>query len=41
MIDLLEEDRELRYTLMGLLGFKEILDRITRIEERIIKLEER
>ncbi len=37
----LEEDRELRYALMGLLGFKEVLDRITRIEERFTKLEER
>ncbi len=37
----LEEDRELRYALMGLLGYKEILDRITRIEERQQRLEER
>jgi len=37
----LEEDREFRYALMGLLGFKEILDRITRLEERFAKLEER
>ncbi len=37
----LEEDRSFRYAVMGLLGFKEILDRITRIEERITKLEER
>ncbi len=37
----LEEDKELRYTVMGLLGFKEILDRITRVEERQQKLEER
>ncbi len=37
----LEEDREFRYAIMGLLGFKEILERITKIEERIIKLEER
>ncbi len=37
----LEEDREFRYALMGLLGFKEILDRITRIEEYQHRLEER
>ena len=37
----LEVDREFRYALMGLLGFKEILDRITRLEERFAKLEER
>ena len=44
----LEEDREFRYALMGLLGFKEVLERITKLEEghneileRIIKLEER
>ena len=37
----LEEDREFRYALMGLLGFKEVLDRITKLEERQQKLEER
>ena len=37
----LEEDREFRYALMGLLGFREILDRITRLEERQQLLEER
>ncbi len=37
----LEEDREFRYAVMGLLGFKEILDRITRLEERFARLEER
>ena len=44
----LEVDREFRYALMGLLGFKEVLERITKLEEghkeileRIIKLEER
>ena len=37
----LEEDREFRYALMGLLGFKEILDRITRLEEWFKKLYER
>jgi hypothetical protein len=37
----LEEDREFRYALMGLLGYREILDRITRLEERFAALEER
>ncbi len=37
----IEEDREFRYALMGLLGFREILDRITKLEERQQKLEER
>ncbi len=37
----LEEDAEFRYALMGLLGFREILDRITRLEERQQALEER
>ncbi len=37
----LEEDLEFRYAVMGLLGFKEILDRIVRLEERFAKLEER
>jgi len=37
----LEEDREFRYALMGLLGFKEILERQQRLEERFAKLEER
>ncbi len=37
----LEEDREFRYALMGLLGFKEILERQQRLEERFARLEER
>jgi len=37
----LEVDREFRYALMGLLGFKEVLGRVTRIEERQQVLEER
>ncbi|OYT37226.1 MAG: hypothetical protein B6U89_07685 [Desulfurococcales archaeon ex4484_58] len=37
----LEEDREFRYMLMGLLGYREILDRIIKLEERFVKLEER
>jgi len=36
-----EEDREFRLALMGLLGMKEILDRIIRLEERFARLEER
>ncbi len=41
LLKLVESDAEFRYALMGLLGFKEILDRITRIEERQQRLEER
>ncbi len=41
IIEALEEDKEFRYTLMGLLGFIEILDRITRLEERYQKIDER
>jgi len=37
----LEVDREFRYAIMGLIGFKEILDRIISLENRFIKLEER
>ncbi|OYT40437.1 MAG: hypothetical protein B6U89_02205 [Desulfurococcales archaeon ex4484_58] len=37
----LEEDREFRYMLMGLLGYREVLDRIIKLEERFAKLEER
>ena len=36
-----EEDREFRLALMGLLGMKEILERIIRLEERFARLEER
>ncbi len=36
----LEEDREFRYALMGLLGFKEILERFAKLEERQQRLEE-
>jgi len=48
ILETLEEDKEFRYALMGLLGFKEILERISeiekgqaRLEERQMKLEER
>lgn len=37
----LEEDKEFRYAVMGLLGFREILERLTKLEERLVKLEER
>ena len=41
IIKALEEDREFRYALMGLLGFKELLERFARLEERQQRLEER
>ena len=37
----LEEDREFRYAVMGLLGYKEVLERFARLEERQQRLEER
>lgn len=37
----LERDREFRYALMGLLGFKELLERFEKLEERQLRLEER
>ncbi len=37
----LEVDREFRYAVMGLLGMKEILDRITKLEEGHQRIEER
>ena len=40
LLKAVEEDREFRYALMGLLGFKDILDRIVRLEERFARLEE-
>ncbi len=41
-LKLIEIDHEFRYAVMGLLGFREILDRITRIdlEYRLAELEE-
>lgn len=41
IIKALEEDKEFRYALMGLLGYREVLDRITDLGERFAKLEER
>jgi hypothetical protein len=40
LLELLERDRSFRYAVMGLLGFREILERVTRIEERQQKLDE-
>ena len=40
IIKALEEDKKFRYALMGLLGYKEILDRITKLEEKLARLEE-
>ena len=40
-IEALEKDKEFRYTVMGLLGFKELLERFSKLEERQQKLEER
>ena len=37
----IEEDREFRYALMGLLGYREVLDRIVKLEERFAELTER
>jgi len=37
----LETDRRFRYALMGLLGFRELLERFSKLEERQQKLEER
>ncbi len=41
LIKALEEDQEFRYAVAGLLGYKEILDRITSLEEKFARLEER
>ena len=41
IIETLEKDKEFRYTIMGLLGFKELEERQQRLEERQQRLEER
>jgi hypothetical protein len=41
ILEAIREDAEFRYALMGLLGFQEILNRITKLEERQQVLEER
>ena len=40
-LDALEKDREFRYAVMGLLGFRELLEKFSKLEERQQKLEER
>ncbi|MEM1897133.1 MAG: hypothetical protein QXD93_05510, partial [Ignisphaera sp.] len=37
----LEIDKEFRYAVMGLIGYKEVLEGIMALNERVIKLEER
>ncbi|RMF29414.1 MAG: DUF3782 domain-containing protein [Candidatus Nitrosothermus koennekii] len=41
IIELLEKDKEFRYTIAGLIGYKELLDRIVKLDERLVKVEER
>ncbi len=41
ILEAIKEDPMFRHALMGLLGFQEILDRITKLEERQQRLEER
>ena len=41
LLKAIEEDREFRYALMGLLGMRELLERFARLEERQARLEER
>ena len=38
---MVEKDREFRLAMMGLLGFKELLERFSRLEERQQRLEEK
>ncbi|ACB07030.1 PD-(D/E)XK nuclease family protein [Candidatus Korarchaeum cryptofilum] len=40
-LESLKKDEEFRYAVAGMLGYSEILERITSIEERIVNLEER
>ncbi len=40
LLDMLEQDKEFRHAVAGAIGYKEILDRIVRVEERIAKVEE-
>ncbi len=37
-IELLEKDREFRYTVAGYLGFKEIMERLDKHEEALVEL---
>ncbi len=41
ILEAIERDREFRYALMGLLGYREVLERIARLEERTLRIEER
>ena len=41
LLEMLEKDKEFRHAVAGLIGYKEILERITSLEERMISLEER
>jgi len=41
LLKTLERDQKFRYAMMGLLGYKEVLERFARLEERQQKLEER
>lgn len=41
LLELLEKDKEFRHAVAGLIGYKEVLERITSLEERVISLEER
>ncbi len=40
LLDLLEKDKEFRYAVAGLIGYKEVLERIASLEERVVSLEE-
>ena len=37
----LEEDREFRYAVMGLVGYREVLEAITDLRKTFVRLEER
>ena len=41
ILGLIEKDKEFRYALMGLLGFRELLERFSKLEERQLELERR
>ncbi|MCS7141689.1 MAG: hypothetical protein NZ888_05845 [Candidatus Nitrosocaldus sp.] len=40
LLEMLDKDTEFRHAVAGLIGYKEILDRITKLEERVVKVEE-
>ncbi|MCS7141763.1 MAG: hypothetical protein NZ888_06220, partial [Candidatus Nitrosocaldus sp.] len=35
LLDMLDKDTEFRHAVAGIIGYKEILDRITKVEERV------